>query len=202
MTITWLDPAYSIITLYSNQIKLNYKLNEEYKSAQQLPPALAAQEGPIKNKKSKKSTNDIDGKSIYIYIYIYIVTYLIYLIIVPVSTQKLIENSTNGQSNQNSQSLIINKSFPKNTNAYSNSGDAAVNPCEGTRLSQQLMKVKNQTQAKPDYHPQWKLMRVISGHLGWVRCAAVEPDNKWFATGAGDRVIKVCILLEFFTDWI
>lgn len=34
-------------------------------------------------------------------------------------------------------------------------------------------------------------MRVISGHLGWVRAVAVEPGNKWFATGAGDRVIKV-----------
>jgi len=36
-----------------------------------------------------------------------------------------------------------------------------------------------------------KLSRVISGHLGWVRAVAVEPGNQWFATGAGDRVIKV-----------
>ena len=34
-------------------------------------------------------------------------------------------------------------------------------------------------------------MRVISGHLGWVRCVAVEPNNQWFATGAGDRIIKI-----------
>uniref|UniRef100_V5EUF3 Pre-mRNA-splicing factor PRP46 n=1 Tax=Kalmanozyma brasiliensis (strain GHG001) TaxID=1365824 RepID=V5EUF3_KALBG len=45
--------------------------------------------------------------------------------------------------------------------------------------------------AKPAYHPNWKLSRVISGHLGWVRCVAVEPDNKWFATGSGDRMIKI-----------
>jgi WD40 repeat protein len=32
---------------------------------------------------------------------------------------------------------------------------------------------------------------VISGHLGWVRSLAVEPGNKWFVSGAGDRVIKV-----------
>jgi pleiotropic regulator 1 len=44
---------------------------------------------------------------------------------------------------------------------------------------------------KPTYHPPWKLVRVISGHLGWVRSAAVEPGNQWFATGAGDRVIKI-----------
>jgi WD40 repeat protein len=37
-----------------------------------------------------------------------------------------------------------------------------------------------------------KLKTVISGHMGWVRSVAVEPGNQWFATGAGDRVIKVC----------
>jgi len=37
-----------------------------------------------------------------------------------------------------------------------------------------------------------KLTRVISGHMGWVRAIAVDPGNQWFATGAGDRVVKVC----------
>lgn len=44
---------------------------------------------------------------------------------------------------------------------------------------------------RPEWHAPWKLMRVISGHLGWVRALAVEPDNKWFASGAGDRTIKI-----------
>ncbi|XP_074095817.1 transport and golgi organization 4 [Cotesia typhae] len=44
---------------------------------------------------------------------------------------------------------------------------------------------------KPQWHPPWKLYRVISGHLGWVRCCAVEPGNEWFATGSADRVIKI-----------
>ncbi|XP_022828346.1 pleiotropic regulator 1 [Spodoptera litura] len=44
---------------------------------------------------------------------------------------------------------------------------------------------------KPKWHAPWKLFRVISGHLGWVRCVAVEPGNEWFATGAADRVIKI-----------
>ena len=39
-----------------------------------------------------------------------------------------------------------------------------------------------------------KLTRVISGHMGWVRAIAVDPGNQWFATGAGDRVVKVCLL--------
>jgi pleiotropic regulator 1 len=46
-------------------------------------------------------------------------------------------------------------------------------------------------QVRPEWHPPWKLMRVISGHLGWVRSLAVEPGNKWFASGAGDRTIKI-----------
>lgn len=44
---------------------------------------------------------------------------------------------------------------------------------------------------KPDWHAPWKLYRVISGHTGWVRCIAVEPENKWFATGSNDRIIKI-----------
>eukprot|EP01116_Phalansterium_solitarium_P022789 TRINITY_DN765_c0_g1_i2.p1 TRINITY_DN765_c0_g1~~TRINITY_DN765_c0_g1_i2.p1 ORF type:complete len:527 (-),score=199.21 TRINITY_DN765_c0_g1_i2:2823-4403(-) len=44
---------------------------------------------------------------------------------------------------------------------------------------------------KPDWHPPWKLMRVISGHLGWVRAAAVDVSNEWFATGSADRTIKI-----------
>lgn len=46
-------------------------------------------------------------------------------------------------------------------------------------------------QQKPEWHPPWKLMRVISGHLGWVRALAIEPGNQWFASGAGDRTIKI-----------
>jgi pleiotropic regulator 1 len=44
---------------------------------------------------------------------------------------------------------------------------------------------------KPKWHAPWKLKRVISGHLGWVRAIAVDPTNDWFATGAADRSIKV-----------
>ncbi|KAF7986820.1 hypothetical protein HWV62_12644 [Athelia sp. TMB] len=58
-------------------------------------------------------------------------------------------------------------------------------------LSQALSLHKTTRTIKPTYHAPWKLVRVISGHLGWVRSAAVEPGNKWFATGAGDRVIKI-----------
>lgn len=60
-----------------------------------------------------------------------------------------------------------------------------------TKLSQALALHKTTRVVKPEYHPPWKLVRVISGHLGWVRSVAVEPGNQWFATGAGDRVVKI-----------
>ena len=44
---------------------------------------------------------------------------------------------------------------------------------------------------KPEWHAPWKLMRVISGHLGWVRAIAVDPTNQWYVTGSADRTIKV-----------
>ena len=43
---------------------------------------------------------------------------------------------------------------------------------------------------EPAWHAPWRLMRVISGHLGWVRAVAVEPGNEWFVTGSADRTIK------------
>lgn len=58
-------------------------------------------------------------------------------------------------------------------------------------LSSALALHKQTRTIKPQFHPQWKLVRVISGHLGWVRSLAVEPGNKWFASGAGDRVVKI-----------
>ncbi|XP_063695640.1 pleiotropic regulator 1 [Culicoides brevitarsis] len=70
------------------------------------------------------------------------------------------------------------------------SGTSAPKP-SGTQSNVQLIPKKAPTIPKPNWHPPWKLQRVISGHLGWVRCVAVEPGNEWFVTGAADRVIKV-----------
>lgn len=59
------------------------------------------------------------------------------------------------------------------------------------RSSSSLVRRENIQQPKPDWHAPWELMRVISGHLGWVRALAIEPNNQWFASGAGDRTIKI-----------
>ncbi|KAI9292308.1 pleiotropic regulator 1 [Neoconidiobolus thromboides FSU 785] len=61
----------------------------------------------------------------------------------------------------------------------------------GTGEGGALIKRREIDRVKPEWHAPWKLMRVISGHLGWVRSIAVEPGNKWFATGSGDRTIKI-----------
>ncbi|KAF6205235.1 hypothetical protein GE061_019402 [Apolygus lucorum] len=71
---------------------------------------------------------------------------------------------------------------------YSGSG-ALVPTQQNTSVS--IIPKKASQMPKPKWHAPWKLYRVISGHLGWVRCATVEPGNEWFATGSADRVIKV-----------
>ena len=71
--------------------------------------------------------------------------------------------------------------------------EEAVHDTGRSMLNSALIRKKElaQQQAKPAYHAPWRLMRVVSGHLGWVRCVAVDPHNRWFATGAGDRMIKI-----------
>ncbi|KAA6411001.1 MAG: WD40 repeat protein [Lasallia pustulata] len=72
------------------------------------------------------------------------------------------------------------------------SGSHANGPAPPRNLpSTSLVRKQTAQQPKPEWHAPWKLMRVISGHLGWVRSLAVEPGNQWFASGAGDRTIKI-----------
>ncbi|XP_018328166.1 pleiotropic regulator 1 [Agrilus planipennis] len=85
-----------------------------------------------------------------------------------------------------------------------NANENTIVPYTDTSLTQKSLTNQNNSQnqitnmmrkapamPKPKWHPPWKLTRVISGHLGWVRCVAVEPGNDWFATGAADRIIKI-----------
>lgn len=68
-------------------------------------------------------------------------------------------------------------------------GDRAQGGTQTTSLIRMSEAVS--AQPRPEWHKPWKLHKVISGHLGWVRSVAVEPNNKWFVTGSGDRTIKV-----------
>lgn len=44
---------------------------------------------------------------------------------------------------------------------------------------------------KPVWHAPWKLYKVLSGHLGWVRCVDVDVGNEFFVTGSADRTVKI-----------
>jgi pleiotropic regulator 1 len=44
---------------------------------------------------------------------------------------------------------------------------------------------------RPKWHAPWRCYRVMSGHTGWVRSVAFDASNRWFATGAADRTIKL-----------
>ena len=59
----------------------------------------------------------------------------------------------------------------------------ATKPNDPNPNMRSLVQKKSTYMPKPVWHAPWKLMRVISGHLGWVRSVTVEPGNEWFATG-------------------
>lgn len=77
------------------------------------------------------------------------------------------------------------------TGAGGGGGAMVPKPNDPNPNMRSLMQKKTTYMPKPVWHAPWKLMRVISGHLGWVRSVTVEPGNEWFATGSGDRTIKI-----------
>jgi WD40 repeat protein len=62
---------------------------------------------------------------------------------------------------------------------------------EDTQNSSLIRIKESRKMTKPQWHAPWKLKTVISGHVGWVRSISVDPTNEWFASGAGDRLIKI-----------
>ena len=76
-----------------------------------------------------------------------------------------------------------------------NSSQLALYREESPRI-QGILAVANKKTVKPVWHAPWKLMRVISGHQGWVRSVAVDPSNAWFATGSTDRTVKIWDLVS------
>lgn len=67
---------------------------------------------------------------------------------------------------------------------------SAANP-GGKEFSASVIRRQASRWPKPDWHAPWKLYRVVSGHMGWVRSIAFDPSNSWFVTGSADRTIKV-----------
>lgn len=180
---------------YENIVKarLASKLGTEYKDAQALPQALLAQQagvGPARpgttpalvagqKRKAVESANTMTG------------SYIDDLDRAARNSKSADPFSTVGTVAAHGQLVTLRRSMGSDHNIGISKGLS--DQGEGSTLSNALIRKRDAASraAQPTYHPQWKLSRVISGHLGWVRCVAVEPGNKWFATGAGDRMIKV-----------
>ncbi|KAK1923597.1 nuclear mRNA splicing, via spliceosome-related protein [Papiliotrema laurentii] len=150
----------------ASKIKLSTKLALEYKDVQTLPPVLASQQAGPAGPKRPNQPAPVAGAA---------------------NGIKLIggpEAAPTSSSSVAAEPRALVK-FRHQQGFAAEGGQAS------SRLSQALMRKKEAREIKPVYHPQWKLSRVISGHMGWVRAITVDPANQWFATGAGDRVIKI-----------
>ena len=160
----------------ARRIGLSSRIQNEYDSVRVLPHSIAAKQANVATslaarRKRPKVPSD-DGHA-------------------PLNPQmaKLIETIPSRVRQQDSSSssteLVLRKSSPAESSSTLGGGT------QGNVPSSSLIRKQATQQPKPDWHAPWKLMRVISGHLGWVRSLAVEPGNQWFASGAGDRTIKI-----------
>jgi len=163
-----LDPS-SDLDLTKEAIAL--RLTAEYKDLQILPEALAAKQAAAAGAR-RKAAKKTDGDAT--------------LTADEAKARKMIEGIQESKplrpgSGPQSNALVLGRRQPSQANG-----------ARQQQPGQQLIRAQDVvTQPRPEWHAPWKLMRVISGHLGWVRALAVEPENKWFASGAGDRTIKI-----------
>ena len=137
------------------------RIRAEYEDVRELPPALAAKQQAVAQARKRPKAETADS-----------------------ATAKMIEGiPAKSQANGGtSNALAIRR---PGVNGAPNANGPPL------QQSSSLVRRENLVQPKPDWHAPWELMRVISGHLGWVRALTVEPNNQWFASGAGDRTIKI-----------
>ncbi|KAG9525599.1 WD40 repeat-like protein, partial [Aureobasidium melanogenum] len=157
----------------AQKIALRSRIDKEYADVKELPPVLAAKQASAaasrsslrkKPKTEEQASNPKMAK-----------------MIEGVSAQ----TSSTATGTSNALALRANGAgkLPPNANGPT--------PQRNLPGSSSLVRRDVVRQPKPDWKAPWKLMRVISGHLGWVRALAVEPGNQYFATGSGDRTIKI-----------
>ncbi|KAF9179748.1 pre-mRNA-splicing factor prp46 [Haplosporangium sp. Z 767] len=150
----------------SQRVKLQSKIYDEYKQVQVLPyPLLKRQKEQLEKKKAKGGPASVPsgGEAV-----------------ADSGVEKILDSMPKkAGSTQQSSALVMHK--PTIQNPFPDA------PGGGSSLVRRPVAKA----VRPEWHAPWKLMRVISGHQGWVRSIAVEPGNNWFATGAGDRIIKI-----------
>lgn len=169
----------------SQKLHLTTKVRLEYEDVRQLPSALAAKQAGAaattasKRRKANKPIATEDDIS--------------------PAMMKMIEDvpvtNPRGAAGANESMALTLRSKPGVGGlpgvGAGNAGVGAGPSVQKGMPSSSLVRRQNVQPIKPQWHAPWKLMRVISGHLGWVRSVAVEPGNQWFCTGAGDRTIKI-----------
>ncbi|CAF1685398.1 unnamed protein product [Rotaria magnacalcarata] len=166
----------------ANSISRKIKAKDQYGTVLTLPKGMKPH---VKNTAETNETTTAEAKSMFCFVH-KILIFLIFL-------------SLDDDTSNNNDEETVNESLTT-TNA---DGSTTASPMSNALvLASKPQQTSNQLQAlvsrkpasvmpKPQWHAPWKLMRVISGHLGWVRCVDVEPANEWFVTGAADRVIKI-----------
>ncbi|KAK1778267.1 WD40-repeat-containing domain protein [Copromyces sp. CBS 386.78] len=168
-----LDPGLASEDPDITKTGLSLRLHAEYSDIQTLPEAIASKlpAGKPRKTKAKPAIEEAPSKS-------------------EEHARKLIEGIPPSKSvagGANSNALVLSRRKP-GAGTSSARPNAQRNEPQGNSLARRSDVL---AQPRPDWHPPWKLLKVLSGHLGWVRALAVEPDNKWFASGAGDRTIKI-----------
>ena len=157
----------------ADRASLSFRLRTEYEDVRELPPALDAKQASATASalaRRKRAKTDANGDH-------------------PSNPQaaKLIEDISSksiGSGTTNPSMALALRTSTGVSHSVNGSTSKA-------HLNMNLVRKQSYQQQRPDWHAPWKLMRVISGHLGWVRALAVEPGNQWFASGAGDRTIKI-----------
>lgn len=174
------NPAFTIApsgaapSTTADQVNVASRIRNEYEHVRELPPALAAKMAAAastaaERRKKIKSQNAEEKAS-------------------DPKMQKMIEGaSEKADRARDSQSMQL---------ALRAGGKGAAPNAQGPTPmrdtpSSALVRKDTVRQARPEWHRPWKVARVMAGHLGWVRSLCVDPDNQFFVSGAGDRVIKL-----------
>lgn len=142
----------------ADQVNVATRIRNEYEHVRELPPALAAKMASAastaaERRKKIKAQNAEEKAS-------------------DPKMQKMIEGvSEKADKARDAQSMQL---------AVRAGGKGAAPNAQGPTpnrdaTSSALVRKDTVRQAKPNWHSPWKIMRVVSGHMGWVRSVAVEP---------------------------
>ena len=159
----------------SDKTSLSYRIQSEYDDVRELPPALAQKQADAAKLAAARRRKAKSG-------YEPPLDHKMTQMVEGIEAKK--ENAVKGA--PSSSNALTVRAKGENLPPNANGPTAQRNMPSSSLVRRDVIR-----QVKPEWHAPWKLMRVISGHLGWVRALTVEPGNQWFASGAGDRTIKI-----------